>query len=249
MFFVSALTRTLPALASVLVLIAATQTASASELFFTNEAAYDAALTVDGLSSSSYNFNSTPAGNYDTAAGLTIDGVNFVGPTGNGGYRLSLTPANFCCNDYTNPNVSLQAPAVTSTYYNISDGSTDITLPTGTTAFSLTAYTVQAGDYSNSGQDTLNLDVDGTTGQTVTLPGSETGFIGVISTVPLTSAVLTGSTNEDFIDIIGGSVSNGTVVTTATPEPSTWGLMFVVGGILLSRGWRHRRQLKTGTAA
>ena len=66
-------------LALCFVLVVVAQPASAAVLFFTDQTAYNTALTADGLSSSSFNFNSTPSQNYSNAAGLTIDGVNFVG--------------------------------------------------------------------------------------------------------------------------------------------------------------------------
>jgi hypothetical protein len=215
--------------------------------FYNNQSAYNAAVTADGLSSSSFNFNSTPSGNYSTAAGLTIDGVNLVGVKGNGGYSLNLTPPYFCCNDYNNPNVSLQAPAIQSSFYNISNGATDITFSNGTTAFSFTAYTVQTGDYTGSGHDTLNLNVNGSMGQTMTTAGSGTGFLGFISTGPVTSAVLTGSTNEDFIDLIGGSVASGSTPP-PTPEPATWALM-VTGGLLAGGRVLYARRRTSPNAA
>ena len=217
-----------PLVSAFFILAGAPPTVSASAIFFTNQTLYNTALTADGLSTSSFNFNSTPVQSYATAAGLTIDGVNFVSPEGNGSYYLVTAPPNFCCNDYTNPNESLQASAISSSFYGIPNGSTTITLPVGTSAFSLTAFTVQAGDYTNSGHDTLNLSVNGSIGQTTTSTNSGTGFIGFISTTPVTSAVLKGSTPEDFIDIINGSVSAPASVS-GVPEPSGWSLMIVAG--------------------
>ena len=51
---------------------------------------------------------------------------------------------------------------MSSAYYSIPNGYTVIAPTRGALAFSFDAYTVQAGDYSNSGHDTLNLTVDGT---------------------------------------------------------------------------------------
>ena len=67
----------------------------------------------------------------------------------------------------------MQAPAITSTYYNVSNGAAAITLPNCAVAFLLTAYTVEAGDYTRSGHDTLNLDVNGSIG-----PDDNFGWLG-----------------------------------------------------------------------
>lgn len=103
-----------------------------------------------------------------------------------------------------------------SAYYSIPNGYTVITPAGGALAFSFDAYTVQAGDYSDSGHDTLNLTVDGITGQTQTYAGSGTGSLGFVATAPVGSFTLTGSTPEDFIDIVDGTVATGAV---STPEP------------------------------
>jgi len=204
-------------------LLASTLSAQATVTFYTSQSAYAAAVAADGLTTSSFNFNSTPTGSYSAASGLTIDGVNFVGHTGNGSYSLSVAPPYFCCNSYNNPNATLQAPPVSSMYYNISNGYTVITPSHGAQAFSFDAYTVQAGDYTNSGHDTLNLTVGGVTGQTQTSPGSGTGFLGFVATAPIGSFTLTGSTAEDFIDIVDGTIAAGAPVT--TPEPSSVALL------------------------
>jgi hypothetical protein len=69
--------------------------ASASVVFFTGQATFDAAVAADSLTSNSFNFNSAASANYANASGLTVDGVNFVGITGNDGYYLPLTPPYF----------------------------------------------------------------------------------------------------------------------------------------------------------
>jgi hypothetical protein len=231
----------LAALACAAVFAAWASPAVSGVVFYNNNAAYQAALAVSGTKVSSFNFNSTPYDNYDTPAGYTIDGVNFVGNTGTPGYYwLNPTPAYYCCSDYNNPNETLQVPAISSAYYSISNGYTAITLPAGATAFSFDAYTVQAGDYSGSGNDTLNLNVSGNVGQTVTLPGSVTGFLGFISSSPVTNVSLYGSTPEDFIDLVDGTVSG------AVPEPAAWAMMLLGLG-LIGAGMRVARQ-KEGAA-
>jgi hypothetical protein len=195
--------------------------AAASVTFYTTQATYDAALALQSTTVSTFNFNAVPLTSYDTASGLTVDGVNFVGNNGNGGYYLNPTPAYYCCDDYNNPNETIQLPAINSSYYGVTNGYTAITFAKPTTAFSFDAYTVEAGDYGGDGADTLNLTVGGSTGQTVTLPQSTTGFLGFISTTPVTSATLTGSTDEDFIDMVDGSVAGG------IPEPAAWALLLL----------------------
>lgn len=228
-----------------LLMIGSASRASADVFFYTDPTSYTSAVSAAGLSLSSFNFNSTStSGNYATAAGLTIDGVNFVGLTGTAGYySLGVTPPYFCCDDYNNPNATLQAPAVSSSFYNIANGSTSITLPGGAEAFSLDAYTVQAGDYDDTGHDTLNLEVAGSTGQTMTLPGSSTGFIGFISTSPISSIALTGSTPDDFIDIVDGSVGVEPGSITPTPEPGYFPAIagLCLAGVFASR-WRNRQK-------
>jgi hypothetical protein len=111
-------------------------------------------------------------------------------------------------------------------------------LPNGAVAFSLTAYTVQAGDYSDSGYDTLNLNVNGNIGQTTTSAGSGTAFIGFISTASVSSVTLTGSTSEDFIDIINGELATGSASLPATAPASV--ALFIGGGI----AWLAVRRLR-----
>jgi len=207
--------------------LAATGPAQASVTFYTSEAAFLAAAGSTAGNTTAFNFNSTPAQGYGTAAGVTVSGVNFVGDTGVPGYySLGVTPAYYCCNDYNNPNATIQAPAIQSYFYGISNGSTAITLPKGVTAFGLDAYTVEAGNYSGAGADTLNLTVGGQTGSTVTAPQSTTGFIGFVSTSPVGSATLTGSTLEDFIDITDAAYVS------SVPEPATWAMLLLgFGGV------------------
>ncbi len=229
--------RFLTVTAAASLLVGATVSANAAVTFYTDAASYAAAVAAAGLTTSSFNFNATPTGNYSTAAGLTIDGVNFVGNTGDGGYSLSVAPPYFCCNSYDNPNATLQAPPVSSAFYGIPNGSTVITPSGGTQAFSFDAYTVRAGDYTNSGYDTLNLTVDGSTGQTTTSPGSGIGFLGFVSTASVSSFVLAGSTAEDFIDIVDGTVAPGAI---STPEPGSLAL-FGLGVIAAGFAARRRR--------
>lgn len=218
--------------------------AAASTSFYTSAATWQAAADPGAANTTSFNLNGygINPGLYpavSNAGGLTIDGVNFVSTTGNGGYWLGLAQPYACCNDYNNPNVSLQAAAPSSGYYGITNGVTTITLPTGTTAFAFDAFTVQAGDYSGSGHDTLTLTVAGSTGTTVTQPNAVTGFLGFVSSTPITSITVTGMTREDFIDFIDGSFVTG--VTSAVPETSSWALM-VLGVGLIGAGARKSRR-------
>lgn len=217
-------------------LVAAPQLAFANIEFFTNEAAWQAAADPTSANTTAFDFNTLLGNNYSSAAGLTLDGVNFVGSTGAANYYwLPISTPGFCCDAYNNPNASLEGPAPTSSYYNIPDGQLLVTLPTqGVTAFGIQAFTVQAGNYSGTATDTINLTADGQTGSTNSYPNSVTGFIGFVSTTAINSAVVTGTGNEDFVNITNVSYVS------AVPLPGTFYMM--MAGMSMFGLMRHKKQ-------
>jgi hypothetical protein len=207
---------------------AMSSTASATIVFYTDESLFDAAAT----SLTSFGFNSLVTGSgsvtYDTAAGVTLDGVNFVGTTGTAGnpYYLGAVGPDYYFNDYNRiPGASsLQGPGTSNSFYAVTNGVTTITLPSGTTAFGLVLYDVLIGDTTGAGTDTVNLTADGSTGSVVTPPFTGTAFLGFTSTTPITTVTLTGTAPNEFPTI--SSVSLGTAgPVSAVPEPGSFGLL------------------------
>jgi len=222
-------------------LLSAAPAAKAAVTFYDNEAAWEAAVAAAGESPTAFTFSAAPGSitNYSNAAGYTADSVSFVGRDDQGFY-LELAGAGYFGSDYLV--AALQGPPTSSSYYGLSNGVTDLTFVGGTTAFGLRAYTVHTGDTTGSYTDTLNLTVDGSTGTAtsasgsnyLTLPGS--GFIGFVSTTPVTSGVLTGTGAEDFVSV--AQLSN--VPGAAVPEPSTWAMMALGFAGLSWAGYRGR---------
>jgi hypothetical protein len=70
---------------------------------------------------------------YATASGLTLNGFQFIGTKGNGSYFLAAEgPQYFSSADYDRgTGSSLQGPALTSSFYSISNGALTITMPLG----------------------------------------------------------------------------------------------------------------------
>jgi hypothetical protein len=231
-------------------LLSAAPAARAAVIFYDNEAAWEAAVADGGKSPTTFTFTATPGSStsYSNAAGYTADSVNFVGRDDQGFY-LDLTGVGYFGSDYLV--AALQGPPTSSAYYGTSNGVTDLTFLGGTTAFGLRAYTVHTGDTTGSYTDTLNLTVDGLTGTAtsasgsnyLTLPGS--GFIGFISTTPVTSGVLTGTGAEDFVSI--AQLSNVPGIP-GTPEPSTWAMMLLGFAGLGWAEWRRGRVAARTTA-
>jgi hypothetical protein len=219
--------------------------AFASPTFYTDQSAFDAAAGAP----TSFGFSSIVSGSgtagYATASGLTLDGMTFVGTTGNGGYYLGAEGPDYIAVDYDHglDLPSLQAPALTSNFYGITDGATTITFAgSGVTAFGLDLFDVLAGDYSGAGTDTVNLAAGGGTGSVVTPPATGDAFIGFVSSTPITSVTLTGTAGEEFPTIVGVSfvaaVGGGGGGTTSVSEPASL-LMLAVGFVALTSAQRR----------
>jgi hypothetical protein len=157
-----------------------------------------------------------------------VDGFQFVGTNGNGGYYLGAEGPDYVTVDYDRgTGSSIQGPALTSAFYDISDGQLTITMPSGgVTAFGLQLWDVLAGDYSGAGTDTVVLTANGLSGSVVTPPFSGTAFIGFTSSTPVTSVTLTGTAFEEFPTISQVYYSTGASAGTA-PEPGTFALMAI----------------------
>jgi hypothetical protein len=201
---------------SSLVLFAFSLSSFCSVTFFTDQASFDAAVQAANLSASTIEFDSTPQGDYSTAAGLTVNGVNFVGPFA-GGDNLQVYPANW------------DAPYIVGSG-NVLVGvqEIDINLPQNVEAF---------GTYVNSSAmffiDGPLQDVLSVNGQSfgVTLTSADPfPFIGFLSTTPVATTTLTG---PSFVTIDHVEVASVPQPPIATPEPMSASLALLSVGLVL----------------
>lgn len=214
--------------------------------FYTDQATFNAALS----SENSFDFNSLVSGSsavsYSTSAGLTDNGINFVGNTGNSSspYFLVAVGPDYFSNVYdVVPGQSVLAtPASSSPSQQITNGSLTITLPgSGYTAFGLLLFDTQNGSTSPIGSDTVTLSV-GTSSGSVTTPGGGTAFIGFTSASPVTSITLRGTTQDEFPDL--SWVYYGTASTSpSAPEPATVSTLLLGAGLALLK---LRKQASSG---
>jgi len=214
---------------------------SAAPIFYTSLTSFTTAV---GTTPASFGFNSIISGSsiadYGTASGLTVSGFQFVGTNGSGGYYLGAEGPGFIPLDYDRGTVSsIQGPALTSSFYQISNGQLTITMPSGgVTAFGLQLWDVLAGNYLGAGTDTVDLTVNGSSGSVVTPAFAGTAFIGFISSTPVTSVTLTGTTSEEFPTISQVYYSTGNPG--SVPEPGTLALMAgAISALVVSL--RHKR--------
>jgi hypothetical protein len=223
-------------------LIAGSSALSAGTVFYTDLASFTTAVG----SPSTFGFDSVVSGSnsadFSTAAGLSLNGFQFVGTNGNGGYYLGAAGPLFFPPDYSRgigwTESSLQGPATSSGFYHISHGQLTITMPTGgVTAFGLQLWDVLTNNDTGAGTDTVNLTANGSTGSVVTPLHTGTAFIGFTSSTPITSVTLTGTAAEEFPTISG--VYFAPAGGPAVPEPSTWALALMGGGLMV---WAFRRQ-------
>jgi hypothetical protein len=223
-------------------LIAGSSALSAGTVFYTDLTTFTTAV---GSTPSTFGFGSVVSGsssaNFATAAGLSLNGFQFVGTNGNGGYYLGAAGSGFIPLDYDRgTGSSLQGPATSSVFYGISDGQLTIMMPAGgVTAFGLQLWDVLSGNYTGAGTDTVNLTANGLTGSVGTPQFSGTAFIGFTSSTPVTSVTLTGTTFDEFPTISGVYFAAAGSGTSAVPEPSTWALALLGGGLMV---WAFRRQ-------
>lgn len=169
-----------------------------------------------------------PAGGfafYPTPPGLTQFGVNFTidHSTNNGSLYVVGPSMYYADNSALSSQQSAPAPQ------NIL-----VTLPAGTTGLAL-----DFGDLGGSGGSLITFNFSGGMSFTATTPPydgfygpSWFGFIGFVSTVPLTSLEIVHTSDSSNLEIDNFSYSLASV-----PEPSAWALMTL--GLLIV-GWRLR---------
>ncbi len=215
-------------------LICVQPSARAGLIFYTNRAAFDAAvageqtITFHAPSPTTFAFNPTPPG-------LTLSGVNFNITNTLPGDGLNVTGKNFAGNaypeDFLVPSFS---PNRTSTQLSI-------TLPPGgATAIGL--------DYGSFGNNPPLFTFALSTGETFTAtpaPFDSLGFLGFTSTSPITSLTITdpGPPGSSEVPVLG-DFSFGTAA--AVPEPSSLALLSI-GGLALA-GWRRWKKRAGVTA-
>jgi uncharacterized protein (TIGR03437 family) len=172
----------------------------AAATFYTNMTNFTTAAG-GNLQSFGFATTTTPISN---ATGFTMNGINFVGTTSNGGYWLAIAPPNGYFNDYNRVNTpNLQGPAVSSTFYNFTNGVLTITMPPGgVSAFAVTVFNVLTGDTTGAGTDTVNMIVNGSSSSVVAPPYTGLGFIGFTSTTPVNTVTIKGTTNEEFVELV-----------------------------------------------
>lgn len=235
--------RTFSSLLIVMVLTLSARTSvHAQATYFSSLSAFNAATT--GRTTLDFTSYTVPglgqATSYSTAAGLTIDGINFVGNVTGGGYNLYVVnPTNYFIYSGWNGNPTvLQGPTGTGTPSS-AQGVLDITLPAGTTAVGTNLYTVENGAevYGESVHILLS------TGDSFTVPTfqksdvPDLAFAGFTSTVPITSMQIS-MPNSGYPEL-SGFVFGQRLETSNVPEPS--GLTALFGGLLGISGLWVRR--------
>ena len=168
------------------------------------------------------------AADYSTAAGLTVNGVNFVGRENTGDYYLAVygTPA---------PGVLLGAfstPGAPGARY---DGDTTISFPTPIHAV---GFNLTMGSATGAGAFTIVLSNSATASYDSAISPDTPIFVGFVSSDAFTSVVMRA-----------GTVDGGTyyapliseVTYDAAPEPGTFGTAFLVAGLLALRVPKSRR--------
>jgi hypothetical protein len=136
---------------------------------------------------------------YSTAAGLTMNGVNFVGQDDAGHYRLGTTaPAFYPLYQGFDGNPTVLQAGGNAPFNTIT---TTITLPAGTTAVGVDSYTLRLGDYYSNTVEPVDfvlfsngVQIDAATIQTFEKPNL--AFVGFVSPVPITSIQVTGENNS-----------------------------------------------------
>jgi len=188
-----------------------------STIFYTSQSSFLAAAAADGLATNTIDFESVPTGSYDTSSGLTVDGLNFVGPN-SGSYQLQVGPAFFP----TGTGNTLTAV-----------GEIDVTLPPDTYAFA--ADVGSSFVYYSDADSSIEFQLS--TGDSDSVPITPTSlfpFFGFISDTPVASLQILG---PSFLSI--DNVTSGTA--SSVPEPSTLLPLLCAAPVLLLVTKKRRR--------
>ena len=217
-------------------LAAAVPPASGSTITYTDEGAWSSAsmnLTTVGFEglapANSLNF-------YSTSAGLSIDGVQFVGVDGSG-YQLTVDDSGFA-SPYFNwgTGAILAGPAYASasvTPY------IQVNLPAGVTSIGVNLMTVSPNATSFS--VTLS---DGTTQSISTFTRPTEAFFGATSDAPITSATFTlvgtipSNTTQGLLDNFSFGAANTGGQQSQVPETDT---LLLIGTGLAGLAWMKKR--------
>ncbi len=151
---------------------------------------------------------------YSTAAGLTLNGVNFVGRS-SGGFGLSVADAQFYNANLYNrgTGASLQA---SNSCCSLLLNQFNVTLPAGVYAAGADLWTVPLDGLAGNGTDVVNMSVNGSpAGSTRTLPNPTLAFLGFISSTPVTTLDFFQSTSGEIPELDNFSFG----VRAETPPP------------------------------
>lgn len=206
--------------------------ASATVVAYTDQASYLAAAPIQ----SSFGFTGGSA-DYATAAGLTVDGVNFVGTLEGIPSYYYLHTSLFGGVTSLVGSFSSFSPTPPNQYEYVGD--TTVTFPNPVTSVSFLGVL----DYSDFGSDTFDLTFSNGDTYHGSMPWtnpSPSQFIGFVSTVPFTSLIITpGTPPANSTDPFGyytpviDDVSYG-----PTPEPSTVAMLAI--GAFAAVSWRRQ---------
>ncbi len=196
--------------------------ARAGVIFYSDLESFNAAVAGASLSTSLIDFESVPVSTYNTSAGVTTGGLNFVGPAF-GSYFLWVSTEAAWGGNF--------APGTGNTLNGI--GEIDITLPAGTFAFGANMGNSYVWATGGSAGVAVHLST-GETDYTPTSPSRLFPFFGFVSESPVNSVILSGASFVTIDNVMSGSAAAASPV----PEPST--LLLSASAIVLALVRRRR---------
>jgi len=188
--------------------------APAAAIFYSDQISFDAALTAAGVSTNLIDFETVPTAEYSTASGLTVNGINFVGPFSP--YFLRVFPESGWGEHFAQDTGNTLAAV----------GEIDIKLPPDTRAFG--ANVGQSFVWATGGISAVGFRLStGEQAFTATNPSRLFPFFGFVSDAPVSSLQI--GFGASFI-----TIDNVTFGPTAVPEPNTFWLLLPVAVLFLS---------------